>query len=234
MSKLKLNKKHQYRVGKKKLVSVTEFIHQFFTPFDDKAIAKKLSYFPVNKAQGHGICYFLNKWKQSSNDGTIVHNEIDMCLKHENLPLTVKAQLAIEFLTTLNYDDVQSEVQVFNEEVGLAGTIDAVVVTDGKITLIDWKTNETIRLKSYKGQKGILPPTANIEDCNYNHYCLQLNLYAYLLHLEGKKVEGMKLVHLENDKYTVYDIPVMLDVIGEMLEWKTLHAVQNVNGVEKA
>ena len=46
---------------------------------------------------------------------------------------------------------------------------------------MDWKTSKRINSKAYKNKKGNHPVTANIDDCNFNHYALQLSLYRYIL-----------------------------------------------------
>ena len=98
------------------------------------------------------------------------------------------------------------EMQVFSEELGLAGTIDLVVKgQNNTCTLIDWKTNKQINKKSKYKKKGIHELTKDIEDCEYEKYSLQLNAYKLILEKEyGLKVEDMIIVHLLEDKYIEY------------------------------
>jgi len=44
--------------------------------------------------------------------------------------------------------------------------------------MVDWKTNESINLAGY-GK--MLEPFDHLEDCNFTHYVLQLNLYRQIL-----------------------------------------------------
>lgn len=219
---IKLNKKHEYSLGKKKFQSVTTFIHKFFEPFDSRGIAKKLASFPVNRARKMGVRYWLKKWQFSRTEGTLIHKQIDDYILNNKYPTHLKALSAVRFLEEYYKDEpITSERMVYSTELGLAGTIDCLVHTKDGIVLLDWKSNDKITMQGYKGKKGILPPTKNIDDANYWHYCLQLNIYAYIISkYYNEPVISMKLIHLGDSEYIIYDIPAMFDVIGEMLEYK--------------
>lgn len=223
---LKLNKKHEYSIGKQKVRGVTTFIHSFFEEFDAKSIAKKLSTFPVNKANKRGVRYWLKKWSDTRKEGTLIHRKIESFIKDGKLPEHTKALSAIKFMST--YKDVifDTEVMIYSPEYNLAGTVDCIMRTPEGIWIIDWKSNEKIEKTAYKNKKGILPPTSNIPDSNYWHYCLQLNMYAYILK-DTEKILGMKLVQLKDKEYSIYEVPVMFDVIGEMIKYEHPDNVSN-------
>ena len=84
--------------------------------------------------------------------------------------------------------------------------------------LIDSKTSKRIDMNSFKGKKGIKKETSKIEDCNYNHYALQLSLYRYIL--EGYyniNVTRQLVAHLKDDGVQSHSVPYMKDDIINMI-----------------
>lgn len=78
----------------------------------------------------------------------------------------------------------RSEMVVFDEPMQLAGTIDMLFVEkegDTKLHIVDWKRSQEIKMTSFNGKKYGTGPCSDLQDCNYTHYSLQLNLYAAML-----------------------------------------------------
>jgi succinate dehydrogenase/fumarate reductase-like Fe-S protein len=90
---------------------------------------------------------------------------------------------------------------IYNLPFGIAGTIDVVGIRNCKDLIIDvedFKSNLekgiTFDTISRKGEKYVhynrymKTPLDHLEACNYNRYCLQLSLYAFMLteYLGGK------------------------------------------------
>jgi ATP-dependent exoDNAse (exonuclease V) beta subunit len=222
--KLTIDKKHQYRVGKQKLIATTEFINLFFPKFDEKAVAKKLSHIPKYKAQKMGTRYWLKKWKFTREEGTKVHKEIEDFIK-DNIPCKhPKAKSAEHYIRTeLGECKIISEYKVFSELLGIAGTIDGFVMSeDNTISLLDWKTNEEITAKSY--HNGILPPTEDLEDSKLLRYTLQLNVYKYLLeNYYDTIVDNMYIVHIADGNWSKIMVPDKQDIVKEMLVYYLEH-----------
>ena len=64
-------------------------------------------------------------------------------------------------------------------------------------------------------------PLNDLEDCNYNHYQLQLSLYAYILQKLNPEfnIRSLKIVHIARDgKQTVYELKYLKDDIERMLK----------------
>ena len=60
----------------------------------------------------------------------------------------------------------------------------------------------------------------NVPDTAYYHYCIQQNLYRYMLEKNyGIKIKSMNLVVLcpEYSKYYKVNVPVMDEVIGSIV-----------------
>ena len=201
-------KSHKYKKGNKEFKSVTTFIGEMFEPFDRKGIAKKLSKFQVYKKKGLGQRKIVKQWKEAADHGTRVHKAIENYINNEPIPKTLlpddrsKLARAREYIHHNDFKEIIAEVVVCSEKYLLAGTIDALIIKDGKLYIIDWKTNKEIKTKAYKGRKGIHPRTKDLDDCHLVKYSLQLSLYAYILEVEyGFHIEKMYITHLLKDKY---------------------------------
>ncbi len=212
--------------------SVTEFIHTFFQPFDEKKIAKKLIQTSL-KYKGMSEQELINSWNKRRDRGTVVHNQIeeyinsDFNMTEEGIQnLDLKTIQGINFLKRKcikENNTLLSEVMIYSEELKLAGTIDLMIFNKEKnhISLIDWKTNKKINKSSFQGtRKGIKFPLENMDDCNFNHYNLQLSMYQYILEsYYDVNVQGLFLVHLnEQDfNYKNYICNYKKDTIKQML-----------------
>ena len=99
-------------------------------------------------------------------------------------------------------DGYYPELLLWNDEYGIAGTADKVFIeTVNNVRYVDvddYKTNNKIR-KSNKFQK-LKSPVDRLDDVNYNHYRLQVSLYAWMLEQFGFKVRNTAFTHF-NKQY---------------------------------
>lgn len=217
---IKLDKKtHTYSKGKTKYISVTTLISKFFKEFNPTEIARLLAKYPNNKSQKHGVRYWKKLWKEQQEYGTLIHSDIQKCIINESDTSEYpETRHALQFFNTyIKGLDCHSQPEriITNEEFKIAGTIDlAIFHGDGYVTVVDWKVVKNINKKSRDGTINEL----GMEDCNYNKYALQLNMYAWMLSELGYKIFEMKLVQLTKDAYKVYDIPNMFYEIPQLLE----------------
>ena len=209
---------HKYKLGRQELTSVTNFIGQFFPPFEAKKIARKLAGFWTNKQKKRGVRYWLKEWKKAGEHGTEVHKLMEQEIK-DKVPESINSFeertrnkyiqgcLWLEKFDENEYDEfIQApELIMYDEELGLAGTIDLAVFKDNKVTLIDYKTNKKISKDCY-GKKGY-KVLKDMDASNINKYSLQLTMYAYMLERKGWEIDKLILVHLMEDKYKEYEIP---------------------------
>ena len=165
--------------------SVTEFIHHFFEKFDQVGIAQKL----INthpKYSGKTVDEVIKEWGKGAIRGTIVHNELEAFIKENITPEHEMSIIGAEWIKEKQKDPDNtffSEVIIYSKELGIAGTIDVLVYNKKQDAyhLVDWKTNKRIDKTSYKKKIGILNSTKHMQDCNFNHYSLQLSFYRYIL-----------------------------------------------------
>lgn len=101
---------------------------------------------------------FLN---QSAEDGTAMHKKIEeylkaykrMCEKGDNKYFKDKGFLQLPigvqnfFIKLKEFKVLGLEETIFDEELGIAGTYDALLEIDGKIVLLDWKSSKKVQDK---------------------------------------------------------------------------------------
>lgn len=221
-------KKHTYTYGKQKLESVTTWCSRFYEPFDAKAIARRLASFPVNRANKRGVKYWLKQWKADAAHGTRTHELIEMALtgyrddpdSYEQRDINKTVQ-ATKFFEETFKEPVTAhfEKKIFDTELGLAGTIDCMVEREGKVWLIDWKTNKAFKPNT---------PVATHKLCQngtYAKYALQIALYGLILERQGYKIHKLYIVHVSEDSYKEYEVdyPQQRIILSKLMEdsrWK--------------
>lgn len=63
-------------------------------------------------------------------------------------------------------------------------------------------------------------PLNTLDDCNYNHYCLQLSTYALMIQQLNPEfeIEDLILIHFDHsDNMTIYHLPYLKDEVIKML-----------------
>lgn len=108
----------------------------------------------------------------------------------------------------------------------LSGQIDLLIVDNQDVTIIDWKTNKSIDKTSYydrskKSNVMMKYPLDNLQDCNFNHYQLQLSLYAYMLQQinPNYNIKALRIVHIDHDnKQHEYDCEYLKKDVERMLK----------------
>jgi hypothetical protein len=153
-------------------------------------------------------------WKAEANRatslGTWYHNcrEKDICELDtmERMGLTVPVVKPIE-IEGIKYspeqkltDGVYPEHLVYLKSAGLCGQSDLVEVIDGQVHITDYKTNKEIKTEGYTNWQGVtqkmLAPVSHLDDCNLNHYTLQLSMYLYMILKHNPRLKpGSLIIH---------------------------------------
>jgi hypothetical protein len=226
--------------------SVTSLVSNFKQPFDPVAVSKKVSKNKKSKWYGISPEEIQAIWKGESERamslGTFYHNqrEDDLCslasVQREgmNLPVFVPIIQPNGDKLAPNQkleDGIYPELMVYLKSAGICGQSDLVEVVNGHVNVIDYKTNKEIKMSSYVNWEGISQkmngPVGHIEDCNFNHYALQLSIYMYIILKHNPKlkpgkiaIHHIKFKHAGEDKYGYPIIareangdPVVTDVI---------------------
>lgn len=193
-------------------ISVTKLVSYFKNPFDADAVAKKVS--KNKKSKWYGVEPKLikeiwnNESKRATDLGTFYHNqrEADLCsfasIERDGVTVPVFKPLESDKGTKIAPSQklepgVYPEHMVYLRSKGICGQSDLVEVVNGKVNIIDYKTNKEIRTKSYVNWEGISEkmsaPVSNLDDCNFNHYALQLSIYMYIILKHNPKLKPGKI-----------------------------------------
>lgn len=101
-------------------------------------------------------------------------------------------------------DGFYPELLLWNDTHQLAGQADRVFLdTENNIRyadIDDYKTNDEIELTNRFSS--MLPPIEHLGDCNFNHYSLQLSIYAWMLEQFGFTIRSLCFHHYR-EKYEV-------------------------------
>lgn len=103
--------------------------------------------------------------------------------------------------------------------------------------IVTHNTNKKIELKSFfdsktKSSTKMKYPLNNLDDCNYNHYCLQLSTYAWMIQKLNPEfeIEDLVLVHFDHsDNMTVYHLPYLKDEVIRMLAYYKKESILSEN-----
>jgi hypothetical protein len=210
--------------------SVTTWNHAHFEQFDADAIITKMmaakSWATNQKYRGQTREQIKAGWDmnrdQAAEAGTAMHAEIEMFYNYGALdaaaaldaPYTMPDTPELRYFSNFNRTfgktlrPYRTEWTVFHEEARLSGSIDMVFENldpctgepTGTLSIYDWKRCKEIGRSSAFNKWAITPGIEHVPDTNYWHYCLQLNVYKYILQEKyGKTVTELYLVCLHPD-----------------------------------
>ena len=201
-------------------VSVTKFVSMFKTPFDAVAQSIKSSKNPKSKWYGISPEEIQNHWNQEAERaitaGTFYHDQRESDLiecdtiTRSGRPIPIIKPIYIENIKHAPEqrltEGIYPEHFVYLKSAGICGQSDRVEVVKDVVDIIDYKTNKEIKQASYKNWEGISQkmtgPCAHLDDCNFNHYSLQLSAYMYMIlkHNPRYKPGKMMLHHVIFEK----------------------------------
>jgi hypothetical protein len=82
-------------------------------------------------------------------------------------------------------EGIYPEHFVYLKSAALCGQSDRVEVIQQTVDIIDYKTNKEIKKEGFKLWDGtrqkMTGPVSHLDDCNFNHYALQLSTYMYII-----------------------------------------------------
>jgi len=214
-------------------VSVTTVVSQFKKPFDAKVQSKKSAKNRKSKWFGMTPSEIEQAWNAESDRaislGTFYHNqrEADLTLLNTisrggvEVPVIKPPVIDTDGIKRAPdqklVDGVYPEHFVYLKSAGICGQSDLVEVVNGVVSITDYKTNKEIRTEGYKNWEGVvekmLNPVMHLDNCNFNHYSLQLSLYMYIIlkHNPLLKAGDMCLHHVvfETEGSDKYGNPIL-------------------------
>lgn len=192
-------------------ISVTSLISKFKKPFDATEIARKSSKNKKSKWYGMSQDEIIEAWKNESqkaiNLGTWYHNQrekdllscSDISINGIVIPVIRHTEEdGIKYSTSQKLENgIYPEHLVYLKSAGICGQADRVEVVNGVVNIYDYKTNKEIKTESYVNWEGISDkmstPLNHLDDCNLNHYAIQLSIYMYIILKHNPKLRAGKL-----------------------------------------
>jgi hypothetical protein len=244
-------------------VSVTSIISKLKKPFDADKIAEKSSKNKKSKWYGMSKQEILDTWKAESDRaisvGNWYHNQREQDIldllnierKGKIIPIVHPLSDSDGIKVAPNQkltDGMYPEHFVYMKSLGICGQSDLVEVIDGYVHISDYKTNKEIRSESYKDWEGLSQkmnsPVSHLDDCNLNHYSLQLSIYMYMIlkHNPRLKFGSLMIQHImfedsgaDKNGYPIlktdfagepiikdimyYDVPYLKDEVNSIVKW---------------
>jgi len=244
-------------------ISVTSLVGKFKPKFDREGQAKKSSKNKRSKWYGMTPKEILAAWdgetERAIKLGNFYHDqrEADICdldtLSRKGVELPIVRPL-IDEESGAKVAPVQKigegiypEHLVYLKSLGICGQADLVEVVNGYINITDYKTNKEIKSKGFTNWEGItskmFKPVNHLDDCNLNHYNLQLSIYAYIIKKHNPKLKIGKLViqhvkfkkvgedkngypineHVNGEpvieEIKIYELPYLKDEVTSIMMW---------------
>lgn len=237
----KLLSKESWAIEKKSLLSTKKF---------DKSILELYDILEndFNREQQSILDAWDEENRRSCERGTKIHADLENSLykKKKNIDLA-KYQIGGKFECIKGHNELDLDNGVYpeylisyiskGEKLRLAGQIDLLVKKGNSIIIADYKTNKKIDQKSYFDNKTrtsqkMKYPLNNLDDCNYNHYSLQLSTYAWMIQKLNPEfiIEDLVLIHFDhNNNMTVYHVPYLKDDVTKMLHFYKKESILEEN-----
>ncbi len=233
-------KQHSYTSDdNKKWTSVTTYISAYKEPFDAKAVALKSSKNKRSKWYGIEPARIQEIWKaealRATTLGSYYHDQREQdvldcdTMNRYNCELPVIQSIEDEHGVKVApsqklKNGIYPEHFMYVKSSHVCGQADLVEVVNNVVHISDYKTNKKIDMNSFKNWEGIskkmLPPLQHLEDCNFNHYALQLSFYMYMILKHNPNLTPGKMV-LHHVKFETaeetdeYGFPIVLKENGE-------------------
>lgn len=223
---------HRYSLDGVDMRSVSNVVGMFFREFDAVGISLKKccgNETEAAKLRESWEC----KGAIASQAGTFLHKQIEDYLNGKQIPdllcsvdfkgcfikwnevLDVSREWSYfkAFERNVSFKPFRTEWRIYDAEARMAGTLDLVCACDdGTYEIYDWKRSNKVdpteRNRWASGMNGL----EHLTDTSYIHYCLQQNLYRYILQKNyGIEISRMNLVvlHPELPTYRVVPVPPM-------------------------
>lgn len=194
-------------------VSVTSFISHFKQPFKGKEQAAKSAKNKKSKWYGLDPEEILAQWKLISDNaidkGNWYHKLMeDNLLSCDSIVIEdtscgiahpiVEDGIKYAPDQKLQNNTLYPEHFVYLKSAGLCGQSDKVAVINDVVHITDYKTNREIKTEGYTNWEGVtskmFSPVSHLDDCNLNHYNLQLSIYMYIILKHNPKLKPGKLI----------------------------------------
>lgn len=225
----KLIPKENWGIEKKSLLNTKRFNKEILDVYN-------ISEDDFNREQQSILDEWDRKNKEACERGTKIHADIENSFYKNPKNISLKKfNIGGKFECKKDYTDLDLEYGVYPEYLvyresddkvlRIAGQIDLIVKSGNNIWIIDHKSNSKIDLKSgfdsnTRSYVKMKYPLNTLDDCNYNHYALQLSTYAWMLQKINPNfiIKDLIINHYDHDgNNTLYHCDYLKKEVERML-----------------
>jgi hypothetical protein len=237
-------------------ISVTSLIAKFKEPFDSVTTAEKVSKNKKSKWYGIKPELIVKAWDderdRANKLGTWYHNQREGDVL--SLETISRSGIELPIIKPIIENNVKlsphqqlvpgiyPEHFVYLKSAAICGQSDRVEVVGEYVDITDYKTNKEIKTKGFVNWEGIskklLKPVSHLDDCELNHYALQLSMYMYIIlkHNHRLKPRNLSLQHVifETDGENSFGYPITKlndagdPIVKEVIEYKVPYLKREV------
>ena len=222
---------HYYMVdGTRIKHSVSQIIDVFFPEFDSEYwsrvkakerldfLGKKYNKEQLDQLQKKILEEWDTKRDEAAKKGTLLHEAIEKYYNKRDVEeFPPEFKFFEEFIKKYpSIKPYRTEWRVFDSSISIAGTIDMVYEKPtGELFIFDWKrstklVNDIGAVIKSDFEYGF-DELNDLSNNSYNKYCLQLNLYKYILEENyGKEISSMNLLVLHPKYHTFFHLQIPL------------------------
>ncbi len=221
---------HKYFVDGVPFPSVSTLVKKFFPEFDAYGAANRLR--PGNPLYGMKVDEIVDTWnkrgQEAADKGTFLHEQIENYYLGNQFSRKEEFSLFEDFARAHSFlKPYRCEWRIYDEEFGLAGTIDFIAKNEDRFEIYDWKRSKKVidpttgkPIETDKWGKCGLGKLGNIGDTSYNHYCLQQSLYRFILE-KNYRLEISKMfliiIHPDYDCFYKVEVPYLKKYVFYLL-----------------
>ncbi len=227
---------HEYTHKNDSYISVTTLCHTFFPEFDREQVLKNTpdSNERIRKWGSADPDEIIIEWERRRDAGTELHEAIEMWLRSDGRHPTTNSrefQAFLEFerdvLHARGWRAYRVEWRLYDEQLRIAGTIDALFYNDarGEFMLLDWKRTPKFWYSvPWWSQPTGHGPCADVPNSQIARYGLQLNIYAWLLRRRyGIAVDdriALVRFHPQDQRAELHRLPRCPLLVNHILQWR--------------
>ena len=223
---------HKYTYHGDTFQSVTQLIGQFHEPFDSEKWSKI-------KADQAGVDQdeIKKEWKRLNDYANEIGTDTHQWIEDHYNKIWREIPTNLDLIHRINkfnkifakqlhkLEPLAFEVRVFSKKWKKAGMIDSLFIRNGKIYILDWKTNKDFKTDDHPKGKyhKLLAPFDEFYENHHNEYSIQLSMYAAILEEWGFEVGGAYLVHIGpgDEEATLIKVKDMREYIREFFKEET-------------
>lgn len=217
------------KTGNAEYISVTTLVERFFQ-FDILRYIQREAE-KLNRDEVELFKEFQALRDEAAVLGTYLHLQIENYYNKELFDDSLK-----EFKYFLNFEKEkiipkgltfsEAEKKIFYPKFNVAGTVDCLFKnSDGKYVMVDWKRSKKLIVEgtNQPDKRGFQIDIEGLMDLNtssYYRYCIQQNIYKYILEQEYNIIISDMVLAVLHEKYSNYHtikLPVMINEIKVIL-----------------